>query len=108
MPPKFDPKSTENASLITLFTSLGLAPNSATELVRQPKSGQAFKALIDEYGLQGKGMDEKQAAALVKLSAAGGKLGSGEKGFVVEKILANQVKTADQVTGKFLELLRYS
>lgn len=100
MPPKFDPNSPENASLISLFTSLGLAPNSAIELVKQPKSGAAFKGLIDEFHLEGKSLTEKQAASLVKLGTGSGKLGPAEKGFVVEKILAGDVKSPDQVTGE--------
>ena len=99
MPPRFDADAPENASLITLFTSLGLAPNSATELVRQPKAGTAFKSLLDEYHLEGKNFDEKQAGALVKLSAAGGKLRREQKGYVVEKIVKGDLRTPDQVTG---------
>ncbi|WWC94004.1 glutamine-tRNA ligase [Kwoniella sp. B9012] len=97
MPPKFDPKSPENASLISLFQSLGLAEKSATELVRQPKSGVAFKSLIDEFQLTDKRYDEKTASALVKLSASGGKLGPAEKGFIVKKIESGDIKSTDQV-----------
>lgn len=99
MPPKFDPNSPENAPLIQLFQSLGLASNSATELVRQPKSGKAFKSLIDEYGLTNNKYDEKQAGALVKLSSVSAKLGSEQKDFLVQKIVKGDVKTPDQVTG---------
>ena len=102
MPPKFDPGAPENASLINLFTSLGLAQNSATELVRQPKSGAALKSLIDEYHLDGKTRDEKQAAALVKLSTARTKLGGRQKGYIVEKIGKGDLRTPDQVAGKMV------
>jgi glutaminyl-tRNA synthetase len=101
MPPKIDPNSPENTALISLFTSLGLASNSATELIRQPKSGVAFKSLIDEFQLEGKTFDEKQAGALVKLSAAGGKLGAEKRGYVVEKIVQGDLKTPDQVVGRW-------
>ncbi|WRT66190.1 glutamine-tRNA ligase [Kwoniella shivajii] len=105
MPPKFDPKSPENAPLISLFQSLGLAEKSATELVRQPKSGVAFKSLIDEFQLNDKKYDEKTASALVKLSGSGGKLGPAEKGFVVKKIEEGEIKSADQVAAaiKYVE-----
>ncbi len=102
MPPKFDPGAPENASLINLFTSLGLAQNSATALVRQPKSGAALKSLIDEYHLDGKTRDEKQAAALVKLSTARTKLGGRQKGYIVEKIGKGDLRTPDQVAGKMV------
>ncbi|WWC61722.1 glutamine-tRNA ligase [Kwoniella dejecticola CBS 10117] len=97
MPPKFDPKSPENASLISLFQGLGLAEKSATELVRQPKSGVAFKSLIDEFQLTEKKYDEKTASALVKLSASAGKLGPAEKGYIVKKIESGDIRSADQV-----------
>jgi glutaminyl-tRNA synthetase len=105
MPPKFNPDDPATASLITLFTSLGVAPASATELVKQPKQGQAFKGLIDEFKLEeteykGK-LDEKQGAALVKLATTGGKLGQAEKGFVVQKVLKGDLKSGDQVTGEY-------
>ncbi|ORY32577.1 tRNA synthetases class I, catalytic domain-domain-containing protein [Naematelia encephala] len=105
MPPKVDINSPESQSLISLFTSLGLASNAATELVKVPKSGTAFKGLIDEFQLEGKKVEEKQASALVKLSSSGGKLGPGEKGFIVEKVLKGDIKSPDQVTAavKFLE-----
>jgi glutaminyl-tRNA synthetase len=99
MPPKFDPNSPENASLISLFESLGLTSNAATNLVRTPKSAAPFKALIDDYNLSGKSFDEKQAAALVKLSATGGKLQPPERGYVVDKIVNGALKSPDQVTG---------
>ncbi|KIR67127.1 glutamine-tRNA ligase [Cryptococcus bacillisporus CA1873] len=105
MPPKFDPNSPENAPLIQLFQNLGLASNSATELVRQPKSGKAFKSLIDEYSLADNKYDEKQAGALVKLSSVSGKLGKEQKDFLVGKIVKGDLKTADQITAavKFAE-----
>lgn len=99
MPPKFDPNSPENVPLIQLFQSLGLASNSATELVRQPKSGKAFKSLIDEYSLADSKYDEKQAGALVKLSSVSGRLSKEQKDFLVGKIVKGDVKTADQITG---------
>lgn len=108
MPPKFNPDDPATAALITLFTSLGVAPASATELVKQPKQGQAFKGLIDEFRLEDveQKLDEKQAAALVKLATTGGKLGQGEKGFVVQKVLKGDIKSPDQVTGTFASKCR--
>lgn len=99
MPPKFNPEAPENASLISLFSSLGLSKNAAENLVRAPKQSAPFKALIDDYDLAGKTFDDKQAAALVKLSAIGGKLQSPERGFVVSKIVDGSLKSPDQVTG---------
>ena len=87
-------------SLATLFTSLGLAPKTATELARQSKSATPFKALIDEYHLADKTLSEKQASTLVKLSGSKGKIGSGEEGFIVQKILKGDIKSPDQVTGE--------
>ena len=94
------PSSEEIEDLTSLFTSLGLAPKTASELARQPKAATPFKALIDTHGLAGKELSEKQAAALVKLSAGGGKLGPAERGYVVEKIVKGDVKSPDQVTGE--------
>ncbi|ODO08942.1 glutamine-tRNA ligase [Cryptococcus wingfieldii CBS 7118] len=105
MPPKFDPAAPENAELISLFQNLGLANKSATELVRQPKSGKAFKSLIDQYSLGNERFDEKQAGALVKLSSVGDKLSEEQKGWLVQKIVKGDVKSPDQVTAalKFAE-----
>lgn len=102
MPPKFDPTTPENASLIDLFTSLGLAQNSATELVRQPKAGAAFQSLIDECKLKGTTLDERQAGALVKLSTSAGKLGRSQRGYVVDRILKGDVRSSDQVAGELV------
>jgi glutaminyl-tRNA synthetase len=99
MPAKFDPASPENAVLIDQFTALGLSPNAATALVRQPKSSTPFKALIDEFNLTAVKLDEKAAGALVKLSASSDKLGSAEKGFAITKIVKGDIKSADQVSG---------
>ncbi|TYJ53430.1 glutamine-tRNA ligase [Cryptococcus floricola] len=105
MPPKFDPSAPENAELISLFQNLGLANKSATELVRQPKSGKAFKSLVDQYSLGNERFDEKQAGALVKLSSVGDKLSEEQKGWLVQKIVKGDVKSPDQVTAalKFAE-----
>ncbi|WVQ77217.1 glutamine-tRNA ligase [Cryptococcus sp. DSM 104548] len=105
MPPKFDPSAPENAQLISLFQNLGLANKSATELVRQPKSGKAFKSLIDQYNLGNERFDEKQAGALVRLSSVGDKLGEEQKGWLVQKIVKGDVKSPDQVAAalKFAE-----
>lgn len=99
MPPKFDPTSPENASLIAKFTALGLSNNAATNLVRTPKQATPFKALIDDYNLSGRSFDEKQAAALVKVSAVGGGLQPPERGYVVDKIVGGSLKSPDQVAG---------
>lgn len=100
MPPKFDPKSPENAALIEQFTNLGLSNNAAVNLVRTPKQVTPFKALIDEYNLSGKSFDEKQAAALVKLSAVGSGLQPPERGYMVDKIVGGSLKSTDQVAGE--------
>lgn len=100
MPPKFDPKSPENASLIEQFTNLGLSNNAAVNLVRTPKQATPFKALIEDYNLSGRNFDEKQAAALVKLSAAGSGLQPPERGYVVDEIIGGSLKSPDQVTGE--------
>lgn len=99
MPPKFDPTKPENAALISAFAALGLSTNSATELVRTPKSGKAFQALVDEYGLSGKTFEEKQANALVKLSAVGAKLSPEARKYVVDRIVGGDLKSPDQVAG---------
>lgn len=114
MPPKFNADDPATAALISRFTTLGLAQGTATELVKQPKQGNAFTALIDEFkleeqlaagGASSSTLDERQASALVKLATTGGKLGQGEKGFVVQKVLKGDIRSADQVAAavKFLE-----
>ena len=107
MPPGFDASSPENASLISSFIALGLPSNSATELVRQPKAGAAFETLVDEHHLHTVKLDEKQAGALVKLSAIGEKLGTEEKHYVVGKVVKGDLRSPDQVTGAlYLDCLR--
>lgn len=104
MPPKIDPKSPDNAILVDQFKSLGLSENAAVNLVRTPKQAAPFKALIDEYNLSRRSFDEKQAAAFVKLSAIGGSLQPPERGYVVDKIIGDSLKSPDQVTGERLAL----
>ena len=101
MPPKFDPNSPENAALITLFTQLGLSSKSASDIVRQPKQVAPLKALVEEFSLADKSLDEKQASALVKLSAGCGKLGQSEKAYIVDKVITGDLKTGDQVSGEW-------
>lgn len=100
MPPKFDAAKPENAALIKAFSDLGLSTNSATELVRTPKSGNAFQALIKEGGLEGRTFEEKQANAIVKLSAVGAKLDSEARKYVLERIVSGDLKSPDQVAGE--------
>ena len=99
MPPKFDPKAPEVKELTDLFEKVGLTNKAATDLVRQPKSAAPFKALVDEYNLSSSMLDEKVAATLVKLSGGMSKLGPAEKGYAVERIVAGDIKTPDQVSG---------
>jgi glutaminyl-tRNA synthetase len=106
MPPKFDPKDPATATLIARFTNLGLAPPTATELVRQPKAYAALGGLMDEYGLNDKSFDERTAGALVKLSGVGAKLGPGEKGYIIKRIEEGAIKSPDQVAGGWLGLSR--
>ena len=101
MPPKFDPSSPENAPLIALFESLGLAPNSATELVRQPKSRSSFKTFIEDFDLGGHHFDEKQAAGLVKLSSSSGKLGHDKTRYVVSRVEDGSLRSVDQINGMY-------
>ena len=97
---KASTSSPEAEALVQLFTSLGVAPKTAVELVRQPKNGVPFKALIDEYKLEDEKLSEKQASALVKLSTTGGKLGPREKGYVVEKVVKGDLNNTEQVAGE--------
>lgn len=97
---KFDPAAPENAELIACFERFGLTTNSATELVRTPKSGTAFRALVDETGLEGKTFPTGQANALVKLSATGSKLSPDARKYVVSRIEDGSVVSPDQVAGK--------
>ena len=99
MPPKFDPKAPEVKELTELFEKVGLTNKAATDLVRQPKSAAPFKALVDEFNLSSSTLDEKVAATLVKLSGGMSKLGPAEKGYAVERIVAGDIKTPDQVSG---------
>lgn len=101
MPPKFDPTKPENAALISAFAALGLSTNSATELVRTPKSGKVFQALVDEHSLSGQTFEEKQANALVKLSATGSKLSPEARKYVVDRIVSGDLKSPDQVAGEW-------
>lgn len=107
MPPKFDPNSPENAALITLFTQLGLSSKSASDIVRQPKQVAPLKALVEEFSLADKSLDEKQASALVKLSAGCGKLGQSEKAYIVDKVIKGDLKTGDQVSGELRRPMQF-
>lgn len=100
MPPKFDPTKPENAALIKSFEGLGLSTNSATELVRTPKAGNAFRALVDENGLSGKTFETNQANALVKLSAVGTKLSPETRKYVLHRVVGGDLKSPDQVAGE--------
>jgi glutaminyl-tRNA synthetase len=101
MPPKFDPNTPENASLISYFSNLGLSNNVAIDLTRIPKSGAALKSLLAENNLEDQRFDEKQAAALVKLSAVGNKLTRGQRSYVVARIVKGDLKSSDQVAGTY-------
>ncbi|BEI91904.1 uncharacterized protein CcaverHIS019_0407240 [Cutaneotrichosporon cavernicola] len=105
MPPKFDPTKPEVAALIKEFEAFGLSTNSATELVRTPKAGNAFRSLVDENGLAGKSFGNNQANALVKLSAVSTKLSPEARKYVLNRIVAGDLKSPDQVAAsvKYLE-----
>ncbi|BEJ14872.1 hypothetical protein CspHIS471_0406390 [Cutaneotrichosporon sp. HIS471] len=105
MPPKFDPTKPEVAALIKEFEAFGLSTNSATELVRTPKAGNAFRSLVDENGLAGKSFENNQANALVKLSAVSTKLSPEARKYVLNRIVAGDLKSPDQVAAgvKYLE-----
>lgn len=100
MPPKFDPTKPEVAALIKEFEAVGLSTNSATELVRTPKAGNAFRALVDGNGLSGKSFENNQANALVKLSAVGTKLPPNALKYVLDRIVEGDLKSPDQVAGE--------
>lgn len=101
MPPKFDPSNPETAALIASFAALGLPSALATETARNAKSATALTTLISECGLKGGAYDQAQAALLVKIATSAGKLGPEERRFLVEKVASGDLKTSEQLTGRW-------
>lgn len=105
MPPK--PKSTltdaEIAPLVELFKSIGLNEAKATDSAKSPKISEPLKSLIEQNGLSGKPLEEKQAILIVSFATLAGKLGSDEeRSYVVKRIQDGSLKSVDQVSGEHI------
>lgn len=98
MPPKAAP-SAETAELIELFKSIGLTQSKAAEAAKSAKSASTLKDIIQRHGLVEKNLEEKQAVLLATLAVQGSKLEDAERGYAVNAILDNRLKSTDQVSG---------
>ena len=100
MPPKFDAKDPAIAALIASFESLGLPPPKATEAARSAKGAVALKAIIDQNGLEGAKLDEKQASLVASWAITAAKLPEDARDYGVRAIVAGKLKSAEQISGK--------
>lgn len=97
-PPKAD--NPEIVELIQLFKSIGLSQSKAAEAAKSPKGATSLREIIQVHGLKEKSLDEKQAVLLAALAVQGGKLGEGERAYVVDAVLDGRLKSTDQIAGE--------
>ncbi|EPQ59008.1 glutaminyl-tRNA synthetase [Gloeophyllum trabeum ATCC 11539] len=83
--------------LVELFKTIGLAQSKAAEAAKSPKSAAVLKELIQRHDLPGKNLDEKQGTLMAALATQGGRLGEGERSYVLNAILDGRLKSTDQV-----------
>ncbi|KAJ7638989.1 tRNA synthetases class I, catalytic domain-containing protein [Roridomyces roridus] len=98
--------------VIPLLTAIGLSQPKAIEAVKSPKIAAELKDIVETYGLHtraGEKMDDKQAGLIVALAGqlvkADSRPEEPKRAYVVEKIVAGQLKSVDQVTAavKYVE-----
>ena len=100
MPPKFDPNDPEIIKLVDLFQSIGFTKAKATETAKSPKNATALKDIIEKNKLSEQNVDDKKASLLSTLAIQGTKLEDAQKSYIVNAILADELKSSEQVTGK--------
>lgn len=92
--------------VVPLLKSIGLSEAKAVEAAKSPKIAAELKDIIEAYGLHTKEkLDDKQAGLIVALGGAlvkSDKIAEEARAYVVSKIVGGQLKTVDQVTGRFL------
>ena len=99
-PPKGTPAiSPETAAYIELFKSIGLTQAKAAEAAKSAKSAALLQRLIEEHGLTGGRIDDKQAGLVAALAVQSAKIGEDERGYAVNAIVDGRLKSTDQVNG---------
>lgn len=101
MPPKFDPNDPEVAKLIALFQTIGFSPAKATETAKSPKNAASLRDIIEKNDLSSRDLDDKKASLISALAIQGSKLEDAEKTYIVNAILDDRLKSAEQVSGIF-------
>ncbi|KAH8113221.1 glutaminyl-tRNA synthetase [Phellopilus nigrolimitatus] len=105
MPLKFDLNDPEVSKLIDLFQTIGFTKAKATETAKSTKNASALKEIIEKNNLSERSVDDKKASLISGLAVQGSNLGKAEKSYIVDAILDERLKSAEQVSAavKFAE-----
>ena len=106
MPPKIDLNDPAVAELVTLFQSIGLERRKAADIVGSAKTSQSLSELIETNGLATKKLDAKRGTLISGFAVQAPKLDPAQRTYVVQAIVDEKLKTADQVSGALLSPAR--
>ena len=87
--------------LVPIFVKIGLSEQKAKDTAKNKKLAPSLEAVIDEAKVRDSGCDKETGNLLYQLASTISKDALPHRAFIVNKIIAGDLKTADQVSGKF-------
>ena len=86
--------------LVPIFVKIGLSEQKAKDTAKNKKLAPSLEAVIDEAKVRDSGCDKEPGNLLYQLASTITKDALKHRAFIVSKIMAGDLKSADQVTGK--------
>lgn len=100
MAPKSAPLTPEMESLVAYFESCGLSPTRALETVKNAKTSSTALPLFKQNNLHEQKLTDKQGMLVLQIAKDGVKLDEEKKDYLVGLVVAESLKTGDQITGE--------
>lgn len=98
---KFDATDPSVQSLLSHFQAINLSSTKANETVRNPKSANSLKEIIDRNNLTGANLEEKQSNLVLQLALQGLKLDTVQQDYIVKYVTDGKLKSGDQIGGAY-------
>lgn len=98
---KFDATDPNVQSLLSHFQAINLSSTKANETVRNPKSANSLKEIIDRNNLTKANLEEKQGNLVLQLALQGLKLDAVQQDYIVKYVTDGKLKSGDQIGGAY-------
>lgn len=98
MAPKLDTSDPQVQRLVALFATISLTGQRAADTIKNPKYASALEHAITAHRLDEKGLDAKTSTLVVMAASNGAELPHEKLDYVVQRILAKDLLSTDQVS----------